>query len=123
MMLLIQKKGIKNRKYYIRRLRRLLELNTNYFNSRVREWLNFENKKIRNDLTDRFLKDEVSEIIEWKAIEAKGREIMKAATMVVIERGGKLAVESISREAIFDAIKCYRGDQSGHAMVYKPGAG
>jgi len=104
MTILLQKKGVKSREYYIRRLRQMLETNTNYFKGKVREWLNFENKKIRDDLTDRFLKDEVAEIIEWGAIEAKGREVMKAATMAVIERGGKLAVESINRQAIFDAM-------------------
>jgi len=70
----------------------------------VRSWFYFAHKQIRHDLTHKFIKDITSELSDWGFIEERGREMLKPATLKIMQTGGNNAYKLLQVKGAFDVL-------------------
>lgn len=71
----------------------------------LRKWMSFVATQIRQDLTRKFIKADITaDLTDWEFIQENGEEILKPATLNIMQSGGKQAYRIFQVQAAFDVL-------------------
>lgn len=70
----------------------------------LQRWHAFALKQIQRDLTTRFIKDLTTELTDWEFIEEQGKEMLRPATLKVMQSSGNKAYELFQVKGAFDVL-------------------
>lgn len=71
----------------------------------LQQWMDFAHKQIRHDLTEKYIKKDVTtELTDWEFIEEQGREILKPTTLKIMQSGGNQAYRILQAQVSFDVL-------------------
>lgn len=86
-------------------LSRSIERSEGIFVVALQVWMDFAHKQIRRDLTEKYIKKDVTtELTDWEFIEEQGNEILKPATLKIMQRGGGQAYRILQAQVAFDVL-------------------
>ncbi len=86
------------------KLDRALFRNTNTMLLAIQRWFDFTVKQIRQDLTKKFIKDIASELTDWEYLQEQGQEILKPATLNIMQKGGDESYKLFQVKGAFDVL-------------------
>ncbi len=81
-----------------------LKRNERVFEEAVQKWFAFTLKQIQTDLRTKFQKDIASELTDWEYLQSQGQEILKPATLSVMQSGGGEAYKMFQVKGAFDVL-------------------
>jgi len=70
----------------------------------VRNWFDFATKQIEHDLTTKYAKSVTSELSDWDAINAKGIDDIKPATLKIMQSSGNAAYRQLAIAGSFSVL-------------------
>lgn len=70
----------------------------------LQRWMDFVVRQVRKDLTEKFIKDITTELTDWEYIEQQGEEVLKPATLSVMQTGGNAAYKLFQVQGAFDIL-------------------
>ncbi|GAH09998.1 unnamed protein product, partial [marine sediment metagenome] len=76
--------------------------NERVFEEAVQKWFAFTTKQIQTDLRTKFQKDITSELTDWEYLQSQGQDILKPATLSVMQSGGNEAYKLFQIQVGFD---------------------
>ena len=85
----------------------LLELaarNERIYELAIRKWFGLAVDRIQRDLKTKFIKDVTSELTDWSYIEQQGQNVLKPATLKIMQSGGNAAFKSLAVFGSFDVL-------------------
>lgn len=86
-------------------LTNLADRNERIFLVALQIWMDFAHKQIRHDLTSKYIKKDVTtELTDWEFIEEQGKEILKPATLKIMQTGGSQAYKILQAQVSFDVL-------------------
>ena len=71
----------------------------------LQQWMTFTIRQIRSSLYNKYIKKSItSELTDWEYIEEQGREILKPATLSIMQSGGQKANQLFQVQGAFDVL-------------------
>ncbi len=81
-----------------------LRRNQVLFAEAVQSWFAFTTKQIQTELRNKFQKDVTSELTDWEYLDEHGKQILKPATLKVMQSGGNEAYKALQVSGAFDVL-------------------
>ena len=86
-------------------LSRVIERNEGVFLVALQVWMDFAHKQISHDLTQKYIKKDVATALtDWEFIQEEGEQILKPATLKIMQGGGGQAYRILQAQASFDVL-------------------
>lgn len=85
-------------------LNSLVRRNERLMRVAVREWMNFIQKQIRQDLAEKYQKSVASELTDWELINNQGVKTIKPAALEIMRTGGDAAYKHLAIVGSFDVL-------------------
>jgi len=83
----------------------LADRNERAFLVGLQRWMDFAHRQIRHDLTQKFIKKDVTtKLTDWEFIEEQGKEILKPTTLKIMQSGGGQAYKILQAQVAFDVL-------------------
>jgi len=82
----------------------LLRRNEKVMQEAVQRWFVLTTKQIQRDLRTKFVKDVAGELTDWEYLNVQGQEILKPATLSVMQSGGQEAYNLFQVHGSFDVL-------------------
>lgn len=70
----------------------------------VREWMDFAQKQIRQDLAEKYEKSVASKLTDWEIIQNQGERTIKPAALEIMRTGGNAAYKHLAIAGSFDVL-------------------
>lgn len=81
-----------------------LRRNETVYQTAIRNWFNVMSKQVKKDLNTKVKKDLTSELTNWSFLEEQGKQILKPATLKIMQSGGQQAFNMLSVKGSFDVV-------------------
>ncbi len=81
-----------------------LRRNEKVFQEAVQKWSAFTIKQIQTDLRTKFQKDITSELSDWEFLQQQGQDILKPATLSIMQTGGNESYKLFKVKGAFDVL-------------------
>ena len=74
------------------------------FQEALQKWFAFAVKQIQTDLRTKFQKDITSELTDWEYLQSQGQEMLKPATLSIMQTGGNEAYKLLEVQGTFSVL-------------------
>ena len=81
-----------------------LSRNESVFQEAIQRWFAFNTKQIQTDLRTKFQKDITSELTDWEWLQEQGQDILRPASLKIMQTGGQQAYNALQAEASFSVL-------------------
>ncbi len=86
------------------KLDKLWLANVRILEESLRSWFAFLYKQIQLDINNKIVKDVTSSLTDWEYIEEQGKNILKPATLEIMQSGGDEAYKTFKLQGSFDVL-------------------